>query len=139
MDIYSLPAISALSDHVTVCQIDGIKVVRVQHPKAKAAVSLFGGHLISFQPTGEKDLLWLSENANLSGNKPIRGGIPICWPWFGKAADPAHGFVRNQEWTLNQHRENEQGVILSLMLTENQNPIRSKVYHGIGNEINFMS
>ena len=104
--------------------MDGIKVVRVQHPKAKAAISLFGGHVLSFVPANSADLLWLSENVDLSGNKPLRGGIPICWPWFGKAAEPAHGFVRNAQWTLSQHRENEAGVIVSLTLKDNDDTRR---------------
>lgn len=120
MDIYSRPALSALSDFVTTCQIENLKVVRIQHPKAKAAVSLFGGHVISFQPTGEQETIWMSEEVVLSGEKPLRGGIPVCWPWFGKTGEPSHGFARNAEWEINQHRENEDGVILSLMLKDDE-------------------
>lgn len=116
LNIHILPTLSALSDHVTLCQIDGIKIIRIDHPKGKAAISLFGGHVISYQPVNEKEIIWLSENVDLSGKKPIRGGIPICWPWFGKAAEPSHGFVRTREWSLNQHRENENGVIVSLRI-----------------------
>ena len=120
MDIYSHPSLSVLSDFVTTCEIEHLKIVRIQHPKARAAVSLFGGHLVSFQPTGEQETIWMSEKVILSGEKPLRGGIPVCWPWFGKIAEPSHGFARNLEWVINEHRENEEGVILSLMLKDDE-------------------
>ncbi|USH01635.1 D-hexose-6-phosphate mutarotase [Grimontia kaedaensis] len=119
MDVKQLPTLAVLSDYVTVCELDGIKVVRVIHPKATAAVSLFGGHVLSFTPTGKKETIWMSEKADFTGNKAIRGGVPVCWPWFGKAAEPSHGFARTSEWKLNNHRENEQGVIISLTLSDN--------------------
>ncbi len=118
MDVKQLPTLAVLSDCVTVCQLDGLSVVRVIHPKATAAVSLFGAHVLSFEPAGKKDTIWMSEKADFSGNKALRGGIPVCWPWFGKAAEPSHGFARNAIWTLNEHRENENGVILSLTLED---------------------
>lgn len=118
MDVKQLPTLAVLSDYVTVCQLDGLKVVRVIHPKATAAVSLFGAHVLSFQPAGKKDTIWMSDKADFTGNKALRGGIPVCWPWFGKAAEPSHGFARNTEWALNEHRENDNGVILSLTLED---------------------
>lgn len=48
----------------------------------------------------------------------IRGGIPICWPWFGPAGQPAHGFARNLPWTLTAHDEDESGVILTFTLEQ---------------------
>lgn len=109
---------TVLSDYITVEKLDDIKVIRITHPKATAVVSLFGGQVLSFQPTGKKETIWISDNADFSGNKALRGGIPICWPWFGKAAEPSHGFVRTRQWTLHQHRENNHGVILSLTLQD---------------------
>lgn len=120
MDIYSLPSLSVLSDFITTCQLENINIVRIDHPKARAAISLFGGHVISYQPANEQDTIWMSDKVILSGEKPLRGGIPVCWPWFGKAAEPAHGFARNKQWQINQHRENEQGVVLSLGLTDDE-------------------
>ena len=120
IDIFALPTVNALSDCVTLCQLDNVPVIRVNHPKAKAAISLFGGHVLRFCPAEQTDLLWLSDTADFSGNKAIRGGVPICWPWFGRAAEPAHGFVRTMEWALQEHRENEQGVIVCLSVTDNE-------------------
>ena len=107
----------AISDFISVGELSDLAVLVVRHPKATAVVSLFGGHVLSFQPTHAHDLLWLSQNADLSGTTAIRGGIPVCWPWFGKAELPSHGFARTAHWTLKEHRENEDGVIIHLELT----------------------
>lgn len=120
MDMKTFTTINALSDHVIVCEIDGIKVLHITHPKAKATISLFGGHLLSFQPTGKKETIWMSEKADFSGKNPLRGGIPICWPWFGKAALPSHGFARTSLWTLSEHRENDHGVMVRLSLNDTE-------------------
>ncbi|WP_305814170.1 D-hexose-6-phosphate mutarotase [Photobacterium leiognathi] len=120
MNLRQLSTVNALSDHVTVCEYQGISIIRVIHPLAEAGISLHGGHLIWFKPAGEKDIIWLSENAEFDTQKAIRGGIPVCWPWFGKAGTPSHGFARTSQWTLQEHRENENGVIVSLQLKDNE-------------------
>ncbi|WP_419237904.1 D-hexose-6-phosphate mutarotase [Photobacterium leiognathi subsp. mandapamensis] len=120
MNLRQLFTVNALSDHVTVCEYQGISIIRVIHPLAEAGISLHGGHLIWFKPASEKDIIWLSENAEFDTQKAIRGGIPVCWPWFGKAGTPSHGFARTSQWTLQEHRENENGVIVSLQLEDNE-------------------
>ncbi|WP_419239818.1 D-hexose-6-phosphate mutarotase [Photobacterium leiognathi] len=120
MNLRQLSTVNALSDHITVCEYQGISIIRVIHPLAEAGISLHGGHLIWFKPAGEKDIIWLSENAEFDTQKAIRGGIPVCWPWFGKAGTPSHGFARTSQWTLQEHRENENGVIVSLQLEDNE-------------------
>ncbi|MEZ8063938.1 MULTISPECIES: D-hexose-6-phosphate mutarotase [Vibrio] len=116
MDLSTLPALTVLSDNVTIVEHQGVKLVRVIHDKANAAISLFGGHVVSFQPRGQEDLIWMSQQAKFDGKAALRGGIPVCWPWFGRIATPAHGFARSSEWQLIEHRESEAGVIVSLGL-----------------------
>lgn len=120
MTLHHCPTLSVLSDNVTIIEKDGIKIVRVIHEKAEAGISLHGGHVLWFKPTGQDDVIWLSEKAEFNTDKAFRGGIPICWPWFGRIAAPAHGFARTSQWTLIEHRENEQGVIVSLGLEQNE-------------------
>ncbi|MEF1290797.1 D-hexose-6-phosphate mutarotase, partial [Vibrio sp. M260118] len=116
----TLPALTVLSDNVTIVEIDQVKVIRVIHEKATAGIALNGGHVISFKPQGQEDLIWMSEQAIFDGKAALRGGIPVCWPWFGRIAAPAHGFARTSEWTLLEHRENEKGVIIELGLLPNE-------------------
>lgn len=120
MNLRQLSTVNALSDNVTVCEYQGINIIRVIHPLAEAGISLHGGHLLWFKPQGEKDIIWLSEKAIFDQSKAVRGGIPICWPWFGQAGTPSHGFARTSQWSLLEHRENENGVIVSLALEDNE-------------------
>ncbi|OCH15457.1 MULTISPECIES: D-hexose-6-phosphate mutarotase [unclassified Aliivibrio] len=116
MNLTHLPTISVLSDSVTIAQLDDVKIVRIIHNKAEAAISLHGGHVLSFTPKGQDDLIWMSKDAIFNPDKAIRGGVPVCWPWFGRIENPAHGFARNSAWALIEHRENEHGVIVVLGL-----------------------
>lgn len=84
---------------------DALIMIRVKNALGQAVLTTHGAHLLSFQPiqADARDCLWVSETAVYDGTKPIRGGIPICWPWFGAAPReglPAHGFVRNRVWQL---------------------------------------
>ena len=88
---------------------DGMIVIEIQNNQASAIISLQGAHLLSWIPKGEEDVIWLSEDASFAPGKSIRGGVPICWPWFGahgsttKEANPdypAHGFARTTNWEV---------------------------------------
>lgn len=81
-----------------------IPIVVIQNAAASAVISLQGAHLLSWIPAGEEEVIWLSDEATFAVGKSVRGGIPVCWPWFGahdKQADyPAHGFARTVLWQL---------------------------------------
>jgi len=70
----------------------------------EAVVTLQGGHVTHFQPRSEKPVLWMSAQSRFEPGKPIRGGVPICFPWFGPKAGapeaPLHGFARILSWTI---------------------------------------
>lgn len=63
-----------------------------------------GAHLTHFQPKDHQPLLWMSQQSYFEEGKPIRGGVPICFPWFGANAldstAPSHGWARLSQWTL---------------------------------------
>ncbi len=92
--------------------------LQVKHPKATATISLLGGQLLSFTPKGKQDLIWLSLSSDLSGARSIRGGAPICWPWFGPAkveGEPQHGYVRNLLWQVSDIKETDHHVTIELV------------------------
>ena len=72
--------------------------------QSSAAVCLQGGHVMSFLPGGGRELLWLSGKSWYADDQPIRGGIPVCWPWFGGHPSnpdlPSHGFARISRWEV---------------------------------------
>lgn len=93
-------------------------------PHGAVEVSLYGAHLLSYRPTGHSPVLWLAESyKTLETGKAIRGGIPICWPWFGAAPTqglPSHGFARTQEWVVlgTEYDKDETSITLGLPPTE---------------------
>jgi glucose-6-phosphate 1-epimerase len=82
----------------------GLVVARISNAHAQAAIALQGAHVMTFQPAGEQPVIWLSPAARLLPGKSIRGGVPICWPWFGAHANepsfPGHGFARTVPWQV---------------------------------------
>jgi glucose-6-phosphate 1-epimerase len=71
---------------------------------ASAEIYLHGAHLTAFQPRGARPLLFMSEKSHFDAAKPIRGGVPVIFPWFGPRAgspdSPMHGFARIRAWEL---------------------------------------
>lgn len=82
----------------------GLPLLRVQTSLCSAVIALQGAQLLDFQTTNGEPLLWLSPNCDFSPGVALRGGVPICLPWFGPhptdATKPKHGFARNQPWQL---------------------------------------
>jgi len=76
----------------------GLPIAVITNEHASATVSLYGGHVTSYQPKGHDEVLWVSSQSRYELGKAIRGGVPICWPWFAdhptEAKKPAHGIVR---------------------------------------------
>lgn len=93
---------------------DGVELIEIENHFASAVITTFGGSVLSYTPKHQQDLLWVSDRAVYDGTKPVRGGIPVCWPWFGKAVEeglPAHGFVRNMVWDIEAIEQLENGVV----------------------------
>lgn len=99
------------TDHGIVGQIEffegqgGLPFIRASNAKANALISVYAGQLLAYRPAGKaEDLMFLSEKAYYQAGKAIKGGVPICWPWFGPDPEgkgrPAHGFVRNRMWDV---------------------------------------
>jgi len=117
--IFALPVVEQITPTLSRRINDELDVIVVDHPVVKASVALQGAHLLSWKPQGEEDVLWLSGNTPFKQGVALRGGVPICWPWFGPAAQqglPAHGFARNLPWTLKAHNEDDNGVVLTFEL-----------------------
>ena len=98
--------------------VPGYPVVTVNHPTCRAQVALHGAHVMSWCPTGHEEVLYLSPEAVYREGKAIRGGIPICWPWFNAHPSdpdlPSHGLVRNQFWKLESTDVDDEGVVAKL-------------------------
>lgn len=79
-----------------------------------------GAHVTRWRPAGHDDVLWISSQANYLYDNPIRGGVPICFPWFGgnrparEPNGPSHGFARTKTWEFIDARHDDDGVTLVL-------------------------
>jgi len=97
----------------------GFTAWKVETPFSTAAISVFGGQLLSFVPAGGQDVMWLSPSAKQPPT-PIRGGAPVCWPYFARQGQgndvPSHGFVRTVPWQLRDARREADGsIVLTLV------------------------
>jgi glucose-6-phosphate 1-epimerase len=126
----------------------GYPVLEIEHPAATARVALHGAHLMEWQPAGQAPMLYLSPQSVYQEGKAIRGGVPVCWPWFGAHESdrtlPSHGFARTRFWTLAEEEENESGVRLLFTLTDDANtrglwphPFRLELEMLIGRELHL--
>jgi len=87
----------------------------VRSALAEAHIYLHGAHVTHFQPRGKDPVLFLSQRSLFAADKPIRGGVPVIFPWFGPRANhpesPAHGFARTAEWQIESLTEDGDGVV----------------------------
>ncbi|WP_262966198.1 D-hexose-6-phosphate mutarotase [Methylobacter psychrophilus] len=132
MDIDQLNIDYGITDQLTFVKGNGgLPFILISNPGATALISVYAAQVLSFQPATEcEDLLFLSQKSSYEEGKAIRGGIPVCWPWFGpdpKDRDrPDHGFVRNGLWAVlatTAIADNETKVTLRF-----QETIESKSY-----------
>ncbi len=107
------------------CACEGVKfglwnklpAAFISNSHCDAVITLLGAHVCEFKPKGRRPLIWISGSSNFELGKPIRGGIPVCWPWFGPAQQPAHGFARLSSWSFESAKAEADGstsVSLSL-------------------------
>ena len=94
---------------------NGLTAWKVETPFSSAAISVFGGQLLSFVPKGGHEVMWLSPTLQPLPT-PIRGGSPVCWPYFARQGQgndvPSHGFVRTMPWELREARREADGSML---------------------------
>lgn len=106
MNIEQLNADYGIADQLQFSLGKGdLPVIKINNAQAQGVISVYGGQVLAYRPTSaSEDLMFLSEQAYYQTGKAIKGGTPICWPWFGP--DPeglgraSHGFVRNRLWTV---------------------------------------
>lgn len=84
---------------------NGLVTLEIENPHASAKVALQGGHVMQWNPRhAEVPVLWLSDQARFVGGRSIRGGVPVCWPWFGPHPTDEtlcpHGFARVVPWEV---------------------------------------
>jgi glucose-6-phosphate 1-epimerase len=94
----------------------GLSKISISTALSSGEMYLHGAHVTAWQPAGHRPVLWLSTASQFAADKPIRGGVPICFPWFGPhsgdASLPAHGFARLAQWSLVDCRAADDGSVV---------------------------
>lgn len=115
---------------------NGFVTIHVKNESATAKIALQGAHLFEYTRYAQPPFLWVSGTAFFEPGKAIRGGVPVCWPWFGKDPEyperPQHGFVRTALWKLETVREPDDlstEVTLSLNHSQLTQPYFPYRYH----------
>lgn len=115
----------------------------IKHQYCQASLSLYGGHVLTWQPKEQQPVFWMSKDSLFGDGKGIRGGIPLCFPWFGgyesdlfqhnkdkeltdaeHALIPNHGFARTTLWQVDDVEITEEFVkVILIQQGENQSPV----------------
>ena len=126
MNIEQLNAEHGITDKAKIVEgKGGFPVIEIQNEYAKATISLYAGQVLSFQPVNQvQDMMFLSSKAYYAKGKAIKGGTPVCWPWFGPDPEDkgraSHGFVRNRLWDVREIASTQDGsteVVMGLVDT----------------------
>jgi glucose-6-phosphate 1-epimerase len=127
----------------------GLAIAEIGNLHASASIFLQGAHLASWTPRRQQPVIWLSPTALFKEGKAIRGGIPICWPWFAshpsEPSFPFHGFARTMLWEVLETAKLEEGVtFLALRLPPNEaslavwpHPTPVEIHFTIGNTLDI--
>ncbi|MBN1398484.1 MAG: D-hexose-6-phosphate mutarotase [Bacteroidetes bacterium] len=109
----------------------GLPVAVINNEFAQTLVSIYGAHVLSFQPKNFSEVLWTSSKSMFEEGIPIRGGIPVCFPWFGPHSSdpekPQHGFARLQMWKITG-TSSLPGGETQICLNLQQNPESQKLW-----------
>ena len=103
---------------------NGLLRVGITTPASTGEIYLHGAHLTSWRPAGGEEVIFLSQRSQFEPGKAIRGGIPVCFPWFRNKVDdpkaPSHGFVRTKDWKLDEIEMRGDGVMVSLSTSSDE-------------------
>jgi glucose-6-phosphate 1-epimerase len=109
----------------------GLTCAQITTAACTATVYLHGAHLAAWTPAGRPPVLFLSQQSWFEREKPLRGGVPICWPWFGphatKSTWPGHGFARLMTWEVEATRIGDAGKVAMVLLLKSSAATRQYV------------
>lgn len=99
----------------------GLAKIQIEARGSTGEIYLHGAQVTSWKPVAGEEVLFVSAKSHWQDGKAIRGGIPVCFPWFRAKADdekaPAHGFVRTKEWVIDSIAEQPDGSVSAQLST----------------------
>lgn len=100
--------------------IDEIDVLIYQSDAFECMIAWQGAQLLHWQPAGQVPIVFTSPESSFVKGVPIRGGIPVCWPWFGRRNTPMHGFARLLPWQIKTLHATESNLEVIFSLTHSE-------------------
>ncbi len=133
-----LNASFAIADHLRFDHhASGLIVGHAVAQNSHAQFFLQGAHVTHFQPAhASHPLLFMSKESLFANDKAIRGGIPICFPWFGPSAnpgEPAHGWARLANWQVASSSATDDAV--TVVMETSQGPFHLRYLIRFGNTL----
>ena len=112
----------------------GLVVAKISNAQATASLCMQGAHLMTWQPRSQPlPVVWLSRDAKLAAGKSIRGGAPVCWPWFGahpsEPGFPGHGYARTVQWRMVESGKEPDGATRLLLRLQQSEKTRVQWPH----------
>ncbi|MEI8019737.1 MAG: hypothetical protein WCH39_16150, partial [Schlesneria sp.] len=102
----------------------GLTKVEVTSRSAHGEMYLHGAHVTSWKPANGEEVLFVSSQSQWNDSRPIRGGVPVCFPWFSSKVDdvnaPMHGFARTTAWQLESIVQTDDSVIVSMFIESDE-------------------
>jgi len=102
----------------------GLPKIVIKSAAAEGEIYLLGAHLTSWKPADSHEVLFMSRNSLFQDGKAIRGGVPVCFPWFGPNPSnpkaPAHGFARIRAWELDSLEKHGDDVVVTMQLASDE-------------------
>ena len=97
----------------------GFPTIEISNEYAQATISVYAAQVLSFKPVNQSEVMFLSSQAYYQSGKAMKGGTPICWPWFGPDPEAkgrsSHGFVRNRLWQMRDVVSTQDGATQVIM------------------------
>jgi len=125
---WEIPGIAAFTDGP-----GGLVRIDLTTSSSQAQVYLHGAHVASFQPADAQPVLFLSKLSQFAEDKPIRGGVPVIFPWFGPRAghpdSPSHGFARTLPWELESLTSADDASVDLVLVLESNDATRAEWPH----------
>ena len=118
-------------------ELDQLVCWRIRAAGSELLVAQQGAQILSYQQGEQPPLIWLSPDAAYQRGQSVRGGVPVCWPWFGDLRRnphavqahyhleqaPAHGLVRALDWELLGIDEEDEAVTLRFAYDTRTQPL----------------
>lgn len=111
----------------------GLARLEIRTPAAEADIYLHGAHVTRYQRRDEQPIMWMSKRSWFDTGKPIRGGVPVIFPWFGARKDdsksPNHGFARLMAWEVESVKQGDGGAVTAVLMLRTNEQTRATWPH----------